>query len=72
MNSLEELYPSSSLNVPFTGIYNIFKANYGNRSNPDTQDCLLAWLSIFMLHRTHKDLLFDRPILKLPKTHALG
>ncbi|KAF2816286.1 uncharacterized protein BDZ99DRAFT_433386 [Mytilinidion resinicola] len=68
MNGITELYPYFKfLNVPHTGSFKIFKANYCNKSDPDTTQRLLVRLNAFMIRRTHKDIMFGAPILKLPK-----
>ncbi|KAH7115996.1 DNA repair protein-like protein rad5 [Dendryphion nanum] len=68
LNSLEELYPYFKfLNVPHTGSFKIFKHNYCDMSDPDNTERLLVRLTQFMIRRTHGDIMFNAPILKLPE-----
>ncbi|KAF2188287.1 hypothetical protein K469DRAFT_627819 [Zopfia rhizophila CBS 207.26] len=73
LNSLTELYPYFKfLDVPHTGSFEIFKLNYCNTSNSENTERLLVRLSQFMMRRTHADVMFGAPILKLPKAdHAI-
>jgi SNF2 family DNA or RNA helicase len=68
LNSLTELYPYFKfLNVPYTGSFKIFKHNYCDASNPQSAERLLARLETFMIRRTHSEVMFGAPILKLPR-----
>ncbi|KAF2199121.1 hypothetical protein GQ43DRAFT_347720, partial [Delitschia confertaspora ATCC 74209] len=72
LNNLTELYPYFKfLGVPHTGSFKIFKHNYCDASDPDNTERLLIRLSQFMIRRTHSDVLFGAPILKLPKATPL-
>ena len=67
LNSLDELYSYFKfLEVPHTGSFKIFKQNYTDDDEPDNTERLLIRLKQFMLRRDHSDVLFNRPILKLP------
>ncbi|KAL8938358.1 MAG: hypothetical protein Q9216_003938 [Gyalolechia sp. 2 TL-2023] len=69
MNRLEELYPYFKfLRVQYTGSFQDFRKNFCGIGNPYT-DRLQACLQAFMLRRTHKDLIFGKPIIKLPECH---
>jgi SNF2 family DNA or RNA helicase len=68
LNSLTELYPYFKfLNVPHTGSFKIFKNNYCDKHNPENAERLLLRLNQFMIRRTHSDVMFGAPILKLPR-----
>ncbi|OCL08694.1 hypothetical protein AOQ84DRAFT_35896 [Glonium stellatum] len=68
LNTLTELYPYFKfLRVPHTGSFRIFKSNYCSTGDPDKSARLLIQLNQFMIRRTHKDVMFGGPILKLPK-----
>lgn len=72
LNGLTELYPYFKfLNVPHTGSFKIFKHNYTDTNNPENAERLLLRLNQFMLRRTHADVLFGAPILKLPKANQM-
>ncbi|KAF2009924.1 hypothetical protein BU24DRAFT_357138 [Aaosphaeria arxii CBS 175.79] len=67
-NNLKELYPYFKfLNVPHTGSFHIFKSNYCDPKDATHTQRLLVQLNQFMIRRTHKDIMFGAPILKLPK-----
>ncbi|KAL8829391.1 MAG: hypothetical protein Q9170_006189 [Blastenia crenularia] len=70
MNRLEELYPYFKfLRVGYSGSFDAFKKNFcGGRDRLFT-DRLQACLSTFMIRRTHKDMIFGKPIIKLPECH---
>ncbi|KAF2873730.1 SNF2 family N-terminal domain-containing protein [Massariosphaeria phaeospora] len=68
LNGLTELYPYFKfLRVPHTGSFKIFKHNYCGTSETENTERLLVRLSQFMIRRTHADIMFGAPILKLPK-----
>ncbi|KAF2273008.1 uncharacterized protein EI97DRAFT_425181 [Westerdykella ornata] len=68
LNGLAELYPYFKfLQVPHTGSLKIFKNNYCDTNNPENAERLLLRLNQFMIRRTHQDVMFGAPILKLPK-----
>lgn len=68
MNNLTELYPYFKfLGVPHTGSFKIFKHNYCDTKDAKNTERLLVRLSQFMIRRTHADMLFNAPILKLPQ-----
>lgn len=70
MNRLEELYPYFKfLRVQYTGSFDDFRKNFCGRGDPLYTDRLHACLQAFMLRRTHKDLIFGKPIIKLPECH---
>ena len=72
LNSLTELYPYFKfLCVPHTGSFKIFKNNYCDNNNPENAERLLLRLNQFMIRRTHSDMLFGAPILKLPKADQI-
>ncbi|KAF2682087.1 hypothetical protein K458DRAFT_370647 [Lentithecium fluviatile CBS 122367] len=72
LNSLTELYPYFKfLGVPHTGSFKIFKHNYCATGNAENQERLLVRLSQFMIRRTHGDILFGAPILKLPRADQM-
>ncbi|OAL54395.1 hypothetical protein IQ07DRAFT_558454 [Pyrenochaeta sp. DS3sAY3a] len=67
LNSLTELYPYFKfLGVPQTGNFKTWRANYGGGHSKNTER-LLVRLSQFMIRRTHGDIFFSAPILKLPR-----
>ncbi|KAF2143698.1 uncharacterized protein K452DRAFT_325644 [Aplosporella prunicola CBS 121167] len=67
MNSCTELYPYFKfLRCPYTGSFKLFKQNYYG-DEPEKFQRLMLMLNKFMLRRTHRDILFGAPILKLPK-----
>ncbi|KAF2473961.1 uncharacterized protein BDR25DRAFT_282108 [Lindgomyces ingoldianus] len=68
LNGLHELYAYFKfLGVPHTGSFKIFRYNYCDTSDPENTERLLVRLSQFMIRRTHSDVMFGAPILKLPK-----
>jgi SNF2 family DNA or RNA helicase len=68
LNSLTELYPYFKfLGVPHTGSFKIFKHNYCDTNDVENTERLLVRLSQFMIRRTHADMMFNAPILKLPQ-----
>jgi len=72
LNSLTELYPYFKfLGVPHTGSFKIFKNNYCDPQDPQNTERLLVRLAQFMIRRSHADILFGAPILKLPKATPL-
>ncbi|KAL9003629.1 MAG: hypothetical protein Q9188_003519 [Gyalolechia gomerana] len=70
MNRLEELYPYFKfLRVQYSGSFDDFKKNFCGKGDPLYTDRLHACLQAFMLRRTHRDLIFGKPIIKLPECH---
>lgn len=70
MNRLEELYPYFKfLRVQYSGSFDDFRKNFCGRGDPLYTDRLHACLQAFMLRRTHRDLIFGKPIIKLPECH---
>ncbi|MCJ1469878.1 hypothetical protein MMC07_008522 [Pseudocyphellaria aurata] len=66
-NALDELYPYFKfLRVQHTGSYDVFKENFCGE-NESSQDRLQCMLKQLMIRRTHSNLLFGAPILKLPE-----
>ncbi|KAF1966007.1 hypothetical protein BU23DRAFT_545039 [Bimuria novae-zelandiae CBS 107.79] len=72
LNSLDELYSYFKfLEVPYTGNFKIFKHNYTDSNDPENIERLLARLLQFMIRRDHSDVLFNKPILKLPQASKM-
>ncbi|KAL8720932.1 MAG: hypothetical protein Q9225_002288 [Loekoesia sp. 1 TL-2023] len=70
MNRVEELYPYFKfLRVQYTGSFEDFRKNFCGKGDPLYTERLHACLQKFMLRRTHKDLIFGKPIIKLPECH---
>ena len=70
MNRIEELYPYFKfLRVPFAGSFDDFRTNFCGGNDPVYIDRVHVYLQKFMLRRTHKDLIFGAPIIKLPECH---
>ncbi|KAL1633803.1 hypothetical protein SLS56_002682 [Neofusicoccum ribis] len=68
LNSPLELYAYFKfLQVPFTGSFRVFKANYYATNSHEPGERLSIMVNRFMIRRTHKDTMFGAPILKLPK-----
>ncbi|KAF2121509.1 SNF2 family N-terminal domain-containing protein [Lophiotrema nucula] len=68
LNTLVELYPYFKfLGVPHTGSLKIFKHNYCDSTSTEHTERLLVRLNQFMIRRTHADMMFGAPILKLPR-----
>ncbi|KAK8214967.1 SNF2 family N-terminal domain-containing protein [Phyllosticta paracitricarpa] len=55
------------LDVPSTGSFKVFRANYYGDDDPEKLRRLEVMLQKFTIRRTHKDKMFGQPILKLPK-----
>lgn len=71
MNRIEEFYPYFKfLRAPFAGTFEDFRLNFCGKGDRIYTDRLHACLTQFMLRRTHVDLIFGRPIIKLPKCHS--
>lgn len=71
MNRIEEFYPYFKfLRAPFAGSYDDFRFNFCGKGDRIYTDRLHACLKQFMLRRTHVDLIFGRPIIKLPECHT--
>ena len=69
-NSIEELYPYFKfLHVRHTGSLDTFKENFCSKGSEISNARLHGFLRMFMMRRTHKDTLFDKPIIKLPRNH---
>lgn len=69
-NSIDELYPYFRfLRVDNTGNFDEFQKNFCNLENPDSLRRLHVILKQVMTRRTHKDKLFNAPIVSLPKNH---
>ena len=69
-NSIEELYPYFKfLHVKHTGSLGTFKENFCSKGSEISNSRLHGFLRMFMMRRTHKDTLFNAPIIKLPKNH---
>ena len=67
-NSIEELYPYFKfLHVRHTGSLETFKDNFCSKGSDITNQRLHSFLRMFMMRRTHKDTLFNAPIIKLPR-----
>lgn len=67
LNSLTELYPYFKfLRIPGAGSYKIFKANFWGNNDARKVQRLQELLTTFMIRRTHADILFGAPLLKLP------
>ncbi|KAF2739022.1 hypothetical protein EJ04DRAFT_485339 [Polyplosphaeria fusca] len=68
LNNLTELFPYFKfLGVPHTGSLQIFKDNYCDVHDKVHTERLQARLDQFMIRRTHADIMFGAPILKLPQ-----
>ncbi|KAB2573725.1 SNF2-related protein [Lasiodiplodia theobromae] len=68
LNSALELYPYFKfLQVPYTGTFRVFKANYYSKADDEPMERLSIMVNRFMIRRTHKDTMFGAPIVKLPK-----
>ncbi|KAI4113231.1 MAG: hypothetical protein LQ345_005743 [Seirophora villosa] len=71
MNRIEEFYPYFKfLRAPFAGNFEDFRLNFCGKGDRIYTDRLHACLNQFMLRRTHVDLIFGRPIIKLPKCYS--
>ncbi|KAL8654497.1 MAG: hypothetical protein Q9210_001471 [Variospora velana] len=71
MNRIEEFYPYFKfLRAPFAGTFEDFRLNFCGKGDRIYTDRLHACLKQFMLRRTHVDLIFGRPIIRLPKCHS--
>ncbi|KAF2240091.1 hypothetical protein EV356DRAFT_438057 [Viridothelium virens] len=69
-NSIEELYPYFKfLHVRHTGSLDTFKENFCSKGSEISNARLHGFLRMFMMRRTHKDTIFNQPIIKLPKNH---
>ncbi|KAL9089450.1 MAG: hypothetical protein Q9165_005771 [Trypethelium subeluteriae] len=69
-NSIEELYPYFKfLHVKHTGSLDTFKENFCSKGSEISNARLHGFLRMFMMRRTHKDTIFNQPIIKLPKNH---
>lgn len=70
LNSIEEFYPYFKfLRAPLAGTYDEFRRNFCGKGDRIYTDRLQACVTQFMLRRTHVDLIFGKPIIKLPKCH---
>ncbi|KAI9694114.1 MAG: hypothetical protein M1822_003385 [Bathelium mastoideum] len=69
-NSIEELYPYFKfLHVKHTGSLETFKQNFCSTGSEISSARLHGFLRMFMMRRTHKDTLLNKPIINLPKNH---
>ena len=67
-NRVEEFYPFFKfLHVPFTGTLEIFKQNFADSENDDSNHRLHSFLKQFMIRRTHRDTLFGSALVKMPE-----
>ncbi|RMZ79161.1 hypothetical protein DV738_g3421, partial [Chaetothyriales sp. CBS 135597] len=66
-NSLTEFFAYFRfLRVRGTGDFKLFKKNYCKRGSEKALERLRVRLEGFVIRRTHKDILFGRPIIQLP------
>lgn len=68
-NSLDEFWPYLDF-LKITGCKTLegFQARYANSKRPDqSKDRLFDLLDKIMIRRTHKDKIFNRPLIKLPE-----
>lgn len=71
LNRIEEFYPYFKfLRASFAGSYDDFRYNFCGKGDRIYTDRLHACLNQFMLRRTHVDLIFGSPIIKLPECHT--
>ncbi|KAL8925796.1 MAG: hypothetical protein Q9208_003293 [Pyrenodesmia sp. 3 TL-2023] len=71
LNRVEEFYPYFKfLRAPFAGSFDEFRLNFCGKGDRKYTDRLHVCLKQFMLRRTHKDLIFGKPIIKLPECHT--
>ncbi|KAL8903514.1 MAG: hypothetical protein Q9207_003872 [Kuettlingeria erythrocarpa] len=71
LNRIEEFYPYFKfLRAPFAGTFDKFRLNFCGKGDRVYTDRLHSLLQQFMLRRTHRDLIFGKPIIKLPECHT--
>lgn len=67
-NRVEEFFPFFKfLHVPFTGTMEVFKENFADSENDDSNHRLHSFLKQFMIRRTHRDTLFGSALVKMPE-----
>ena len=68
-NRVNEFFPFFKfLRVRHTGTFEVFKENFADPDNDDANDRLHSFLKQFMIRRTHRNTLFGRALVKMPKT----
>ena len=67
-NRVEEFFPFFKfLRVPYTGTVEVFKENFADPENDDSNSRLHSFLKQFMIRRTHANKLFGSALVELPR-----